>query len=118
MIAALLLSAAASAGACADARTQTDMNICSFETYKAADAALNAAWKQAYGSARARGGKTAPRLLDAQRKWLAFRDAQCLAENGPRDESGTIWPLLQNGCLTKLTEARTADLREYVETAN
>lgn len=103
---------------CAHAMTQTDMNICAFKDLQAADRALNATWKQAAAKARSEGAQQFARLLDAQRKWLAFRDAQCLAENGLREESGTIWPLVQNTCMQRLTEARTDQLREYVETEN
>ncbi|HEY8602934.1 lysozyme inhibitor LprI family protein [Tsuneonella suprasediminis] len=97
---------------CKEPVTQTDMNICSYRDYLRADIALNEAWQEL---ARKASGDTKNRHLDAQRKWLAYRDAQCLAENGPRSESGTIWPLLQNTCLTSLTEARTKQLRDHVE---
>ncbi|MEL7689876.1 lysozyme inhibitor LprI family protein [Citromicrobium bathyomarinum] len=126
----LLLSAAQAADPqvdCENAMTQTDMNICSFRSYKRADSELNAAWSRASehakemdrNAARYDGDATAhSRLLAAQRAWLKFRDAHCLAENGERENSGTIWPLLQNGCLEALTEARTAQLRQYVEMPN
>lgn len=97
---------------CKDPVTQSDMNICSYRDYLRADIALNEAWHEL---SRSTAGDQRKRHLDAQRKWLAFRDAQCLAENGPRSESGTIWPLLQNTCLTSLTEARTKQLRDHVE---
>jgi uncharacterized protein YecT (DUF1311 family) len=118
MIVPLLFMAAEPQVDCARAVTQTDMNICAYRDYEAADRALNAAWSKAAAKARASGRNQFARLLDAQRKWLAYRDAQCLAENGPREESGTIWPLQQNTCMQRLTEARTAQLREYVETEN
>lgn len=112
---------------CEDPMTQTAMNICSWQSYKRADEELNAVWKQA--SARAKQSDAAAaeydgatdafdRLLAAQRAWLEFRDAQCLAENGRREDSGTIWPLLQNSCLEALTEERTNQLRSYIEMPN
>lgn len=113
----ILLAAAALMAAapvdCGRAMTQTDMNLCSLRAYQAADQRLNTAWAEAAKAAKAEGARPYQRLLDAQRKWIAFRDAQCLAENGPREAGGTIWPLLQNGCLTALTEARLAQLRAY-----
>lgn len=120
MILPILLLASEPAIDCANAMTQTDMNICSYRDFQSADRAMNEAWGKAAAAAKAadrqgRGGNF-NRLLDAQRKWLAYRDAQCFAENGPREESGTIWPLQQNGCLTELTEARTKQLRAVVET--
>jgi uncharacterized protein YecT (DUF1311 family) len=118
VIAPFLLMAAEPQVDCANAITQTDMNICSYQDYQAADRELNAAWKTAAARAKASGSQHFARLLDSQRKWLAYRDAQCFAQNGPREESGTIWPLLQNACLQQLTEARTAQLREFVEARN
>ena len=123
----LLLSSAQAAEPkvdCDNAMTQTAMNICSWQSYQRADAELNAAWSRAAKRAKEMDRSAAEydsdatahsRLLTAQRAWLKFRDAHCLAENGEREGSGTIWPLLQNGCLEALTEARTAQLRQYVE---
>jgi uncharacterized protein YecT (DUF1311 family) len=112
---------------CSNARTQMEMNVCSFRDFEAADALLNREWQLASDRAKesdrwsaehhSSGGEF-DRLLDAQRKWLEFRDAQCLSEVGPREGRGSIWPLLQNGCLRQLTEARIAQLRELNEPSN
>jgi len=131
ILAAMLLFSAAQAAQpqvdCENAMTQTDMNICSWQSYQRADAELNAAWSRASQRAKEMDRNAAEydgatdahaRLLAAQRAWLTFRDAHCLAENGERENGGTIWPLLQNGCLEALTEARTAQLRQYVEMPN
>ena len=128
ILTALLLQASAQAAEpqvdCDNAMTQTEMNICSWQSYQRADAELNAAWSRASEHAKEMDRNAAEydgdtsahsRLLAAQRAWLEFRDAHCLAENGEREGGGTIWPLLQNGCLEALTEARTAQLRQYVE---
>ncbi|WP_235037560.1 MULTISPECIES: lysozyme inhibitor LprI family protein [unclassified Novosphingobium] len=121
MIWTLFLMAAEPAVDCANAMTQADMNICSYRDFQSADRDLNAAWGSAAIAARD-ADKHGPsgafdRLLDSQRKWLAYRDAQCLSENGPREQSGTIWPLLQNGCLHELTQARTGQLRDYLKSS-
>ncbi|NVD44736.1 DUF1311 domain-containing protein [Altererythrobacter sp. HHU K3-1] len=102
--------------------------MCSFEDYRAADAQLNAAWKRARDLAKSIDRRSAEagaakdhfaRLLDAQRKWLAYRDAHCLAVAGERTpESGTIWPLVQNNCMEELTLARTKLLRQYADQPN
>ena len=120
--------AAEPAADCADPVTQSAMNMCSFEEYRAADAQLNAAWKRARDLAksidrRSEQARAAEdhfaRLLDAQRKWLAYRDAHCLAVAGERTpESGTIWPLVQNNCMEELTLARTKLLRQYADQPN
>jgi len=112
---------------CDSAVTQTEMNICSLQSYQRADAELNAVWKKAADrakrsdrSAAEYGGSTRSftNLLAAQRAWLTFRDAHCLAENGSREDSGTIWPLLQSSCLEAVTEQRTSQLRSYLEMPN
>jgi uncharacterized protein YecT (DUF1311 family) len=114
----LFLMAAEPQVDCGNAMTQADINICSYRGYQAADKTLNAAWETAGAQAKGQSPEAFQRLLDAQRKWIAYRDAQCLAVNGPREESGTIWPLLQNGCMEQLTEARSEQLRDYVETGH
>ena len=112
---------------CKDPMTQTAMNICSWQSYQRADKELNAVWKRAAARAKQSDAAAAEydgatdgfaRLLAAQRAWITFRDAQCLAENGKREDSGTIWPLLQNSCLEDLTEQRTRQLRSYIEMPN
>ncbi|MBV2361698.1 DUF1311 domain-containing protein [Thalassococcus sp. CAU 1522] len=100
-----LLAGAAQAACPGD--TQIEMNTCAAEEYRRADAALNAAWKPA--KAFADGAGIGAKLLDAQRKWIAFRDAACLAEAGLY-EGGSIRPLVLNSCLTRLTRQRTEDL--------
>lgn len=119
MIWTLFLLAAEPSVDCSNAMTQADMNVCSYRDFQSADRTLNKAWGEAAAAAKVadRNGLSGAfdRLLDAQRKWLAYRDAQCLSENGPREQSGTIWPLLQNGCLTQLTQARTTQLHDYLK---
>lgn len=111
----ILAQVATATADCSDRQTQTDLNICAYQDYQAADRALNEAWDEAAASARERGDQTFDRLRYAQRRWLAFRDAHCLAETGPREESGTIWPLLHNSCLAELTRSRTAQLVRFTE---
>lgn len=109
---------------CANQTTQTDMNICSFQDFSAADAALNRLWADVsakaktddrYSATYGAPGKQHARLLAAQRAWLRFRDAECLYQNGPPEGGGTIWSLLQSSCLKSLTEARIAQLRAALE---
>jgi uncharacterized protein YecT (DUF1311 family) len=97
---------------CESQDTQTDMNICSYRDYLRADIALNQTWQELAAN---RPASDLALHRDAQRKWLAYRDAQCLAENGRREDSGTIWPLLQNSCLEDITNKRTQELRAYLD---
>ena len=88
-------------------QTQVELNACAAQEYQQADAVLNAAWGPAKSVADSAGmGEV---LLDAQRKWLAFRDAACSAEAG-LFQGGSIQPLVWYSCLTRLTVARTEDL--------
>lgn len=97
---------------CKNAQDQTTLNICSYRQYQADDLALNATY-------RAMLAKLDPdetkRAVAAQAAWIRFRDAECLAlSGGPRENGGTIWPLLNNQCLSRLTRDRTEDLKLQV----
>ena len=78
----------------------------------ALDAALNAAYAAAV--ARVEGGPQEALLRDAQRAWIAFRDAACDAE-ASLYEGGTFQPVAGTECRTRLTQARTGDLRIVAE---
>lgn len=119
----LLLLAAQPQVDCDNAVTQTDMNICAAREYEQADRGLNAAWDRATRQAKAvdadraaRGeqGGVSDRLLRAQRAWLTFRDAHCDAISH-RYRGGSIQPLIQSDCLTRITRARTEQLHELSE---
>ncbi|PZQ96860.1 MAG: hypothetical protein DI533_14940 [Cereibacter sphaeroides] len=91
---------------CANAQDQTTMNICAGQSYKAADAELNATYKTLMVSVSPDGGK---RLKAAQRAWIAYRDAECAFETlGTAD--GSIHSMIVSGCLEDLTRAQTARL--------
>lgn len=89
-------------------QSQLELNDCAAQRYQQADALLNAAWPQAKGYMDSLGAGEL--LLDAQRKWLAFRDAACSAEMAPF-AGGSIQPLVWYDCLTRVTQTRTAELR-------
>jgi uncharacterized protein YecT (DUF1311 family) len=91
---------------------QLEMNDCAAAEYQRFDAELNAVWPIAKSRADAIGAGAT--LLDAQRKWIAFRDAACTAEIAPYG-GGSIQPLIWYNCLTRMTRNRTFDLRQMVE---
>ncbi|EFL88677.1 lysozyme inhibitor LprI family protein [Ahrensia sp. R2A130] len=105
---------------CNTAGSTVEMKFCAAKELDRADADLNAAWKQAMAGARRDDADWLPQglparadlLRDAQRKWITYRDAACDAQ-ATMAYGGTLQPLLGTLCLTKLTEQRTADLREY-----
>ena len=97
---------------CDDAYTQSEMNICAARDYDDADAALNAQWSVTYAAmADYPGAKQT--LLEAQRAWLTYRDAQCDAVGTPY-EGGSIQPLVIATCLANLTRARTEELQQML----
>ncbi|MAC77179.1 MAG: urease [Rhodobacteraceae bacterium] len=107
----VLLALPVTAQAACPGDTQIELNECAAADYKTADAELNAVWKRAkaYYDRIGHGGD----LLDAQRKWLAFRDATCQVEIMPYD-GGSIQPLIYSSCLTRTTRHRTEDLTQML----
>lgn len=109
MVAALFLAAPALAGGidCNNAATQTDMNICAGKTFQAADASLNLLYR---GLMAKYDAKSQALLKDAERKWLAYRDAECAFETAPT-EDGSAYPMVHALCMAALTKARVKELQ-------
>jgi len=109
---------------CDNQRYQVEMNYCAQKDYGAADAELNAQYKQTVVVLKARDKDidrsydTQPThydaLLAAQRAWLTYRDQQCLGESFAA-RGGSMAPMLHSGCMARLTKARTAELQALVE---
>lgn len=86
--------------------SQSMLNICADSDYQAADAKLNAAYKDLVG----RNDEKANQLLqNAQRAWIAFRDAECTYSTAD-SEGGSIHPMEVSQCLMGLTNERTKQL--------
>lgn len=108
---------------CADPQTQSEMNACAQIDFERADAALNAEYRRAIAHARAsdreesghriegddRPGDEAT-LREAQRAWVAFRDAHCRLE-GYEARGGSMESMIYDGCRAAVTRARIAQLR-------
>ncbi|MBA3669321.1 MAG: DUF1311 domain-containing protein [Sphingomonas sp.] len=100
--------------ACMDAdQSQQGMNMCAGAAFERADTALNAEWAKV--TAAYKGDAAAKKLLlEGQRAWLKYRDAQC--QMSAYDSiGGSIWPLLNSGCLGSLTRQRTQELVVMLE---
>lgn len=106
----------------ADGSTTFGMMACTMAETAAWDALLNAEYQKARArAARMDGFETtaeyavrAARLLDAQRAWIAFRDAECAlaySEFG----AGTMRVLGSAGCHLQMTAERTITLRLMFE---
>jgi uncharacterized protein YecT (DUF1311 family) len=105
---------------CTSPMAQQDMNYCAEKDFEAADAELNAVWKEARKAAKAidaeqpgdlKGADKA--LLAAQRGWIAYRDGQCELA-GFEARGGSMEPMLVSGCKAELTRARTKELKDFI----
>lgn len=107
---------------CANPATQADMNQCAAETYRKADAALNAQWSKTRAVLLgwdksvppADKNGAAKRLLDAQRAWLSYRDSSCELE-AYSAHGGSMEPLLNMSCMQEMTEKRVEELKSLAE---
>lgn len=95
---------------------QTSMNLCGYHQYKVLDAELNRLYQQL--ASRLKETPHEARLRESERTWLKYVEADCLYQNGPREESGTIWPLLQNNCLTQHRKQRIDLLNQFLKCTN
>jgi uncharacterized protein YecT (DUF1311 family) len=101
---------------CVNATSQTELTACAEQDWNAADAELNAAYKDAMAvlkqtdadlPASDRGG--ADFLRQAQRDWITFRDNACAAEAWPM-HGGSAEPMVIYDCRARLTRERTDGL--------
>jgi uncharacterized protein YecT (DUF1311 family) len=113
--------AAAQEVTCDAALTQADMNACARADWEQADGALNALWPRAREAAKAQDAalpddmkRAGQALLEAQRAWIAFRDAQCRSE-GFAMRGGSAEPLLVYGCMATMTRLRTEELQRLID---
>ena len=110
----LTLSAIPSAFAldCAD-ETQVVQDQCADASYQKADAALNRSYKEILR--RLKGDSATTKLLvDAQKAWIAYRDAEC-AFSSSANKGGTIYPMVFSICLEGVTKKRSAELAAYLK---
>jgi len=106
LIAVLLTPALAAEKDCSEMHTQIEINDCEGQKFKKADAALNAVYAKLAAKVSAAGKA---KLVEAQRAWVKYRDAQCAFETlGTID--GSIHPLEVAQCETGLTKEQTRRL--------
>ncbi|MFI8416290.1 lysozyme inhibitor LprI family protein [Serratia sp. NPDC078593] len=113
---ALLLATTSAALAqedCGAKNNQMEMNQCASEAYKHADAELNRVYKQVQARLKT-DASTGKLLINAQRAWIGYRDAECkLSASGT--EGGSIYSFLLSSCLTDATQRRIDDLKGYLK---
>ncbi|KPB68781.1 lysozyme inhibitor LprI family protein [Pseudomonas cannabina] len=91
---------------------QASMNKCAANELATLDADLNKQYKAQMAWLQTPEKKQA--LKDAQQKWIALRDADCLYQAGKPEDSGSIWPLVHSQCLAGQTRVRVKQLKAYV----
>jgi len=116
LAAVLSLTAQASDDACFEkAQTQAQLNECAFNSWKQADVELNLLYQQ-IGNRLRNDQKARQLMVDAQRKWLTFRDSECAFQT-MRSAGGSMQALRHNSCLTELTRARVIDFQNQLACA-
>lgn len=114
ILATLLMISAGIPGA--TAQTQTELNTTSNEMFRAADEELNATYAK-FLAAYADDKAFLTNLQEAQRCWIAFRDAQLRMKYPEREPGyyGSIQPVCEATYLTELTEERTKALQVWLD---
>lgn len=119
LLAPLLLTAAAGAKTqkqrqiqpCEERGSQAEASGCAHREYQAADAELNKAYSRLAGLLDA---EEKARLKEAELAWIKYRDSNCTFESS-QYAGGTMRPMIESFCLTRVTKARTAELKEQFE---
>lgn len=102
-----------------NAQSQLDMNQAAGRELKAAEAEMNAALERLFTLATGK-PRSVAKLKQAQAAWLAYRDAHVRAF-WPSDEPGaygSVYPMCVANELTRLTRARSAQLRAMTDRAD
>ena len=113
---------------CRDPQTQIELNICARMDFERADAELNRVYRQSIASER-QADRELDRTYDqrpsnesilreAQRAWVAFRDAQCTYEANGEARGGSMEPMVHGQCMARMTRERIAQLSGPAEPAH
>ena len=99
------------AASSASAQSQTAMNASAAQDLQRADRALTSQYTTTMGRL-----SPASRTLlrNAQRSWISFRDQQCRVE-ASGVQGGSAYPMVHSGCLARLTNERTQQLRTLAQ---
>jgi uncharacterized protein YecT (DUF1311 family) len=113
----LVLSALAFFPIAVKAQTQAGMAQDACAQYKKADQALNATYAKVLKD-YAKDSQFLAKLKQAQRAWIAFRDAHVAARFPKADkqaEYGSSYPMCRCTVLTELTEQREKELKTWAD---
>jgi len=89
------------------------MRMCLSKIYEKSDAELNAVYRSILKgfSDYSNPNRHVEDLRKTERRWIAYRDAQCKAQYH-LFEGATGGPIEELGCLIKMTDQRTAELKQ------
>ena len=96
---------------CEEIATQFEANQCAHREYLAADAELNKVYKQLWAKLDEEERAV---LRNAETAWLKYRDSNCEYESSFY-RGGSMRPAIQSLCLARMTEARTAELKQQMK---
>jgi uncharacterized protein YecT (DUF1311 family) len=94
---------------CAGAGTNVEYKVCLQKRYEVADRELNRIYKEVRWQVK---GAQRTILTDAQVAWIQYRDKTCDFETF-ESRQGSGYSGFVNGCLERMTKARSAELQAY-----
>lgn len=89
--------------------TTYDTSVCLSKVRDRVNAKLNATYRQASNMTKRFGSVNVQNLNEAERKWIAYRDAACKAECGLW-QGGSGGPNAHTVCMIRVTKQRITDL--------
>lgn len=95
-----------------DAQRSTQLMACAGRKFKEATAALKRVRDELYADLEPR---SRTRFRAAERLWLGYRKSNCDTEASIY-EGGTIQPLIQLRCMTRVTRERAGELQAQIQT--
>lgn len=112
IVACLFISIATFVPSVAQAQSQHEMNEQALNEFKAADAELNKVYKKLVSKIDA---ESKTKLLNSQKAWIKFRDAEAELIADFNARGGSMAPLIYHGEKASLTEERTKQLLELLK---
>lgn len=95
-----------------NAGTQAAMDECANAALKTSDKKLNELYKRIEGRLKD-DPDTKKLLVQAQRDWVKFRDAECSFQTA-QAVGGSVMPMLVAQCMDGLTQSRVQDFTGYL----
>lgn len=96
-----------------DAKDQPALNACADAAFKKSDKKLNELYKQIETRLND-DADTTKLLVQAQRDWIKFRDAECAFQTTGA-AGGSMMPMLVAQCMDSLTQSRVKDFEGYLK---